>query len=109
MGSSNVLAINLVVVAIMLGFFVVMDRYAKRHPYGTGHFAKVEEQRRREEARHEHRRKPTNPEAKAQNEAVMAALLASLQSPDSPTTAAGFDPTPLVDERTTRRSTELKG
>ena len=99
MNSPHLVVVNLILVGVMLVFFAVMDRYAKRHPYGTGHFGKLERRRREHEARREHRRKAPDPGARAQNEAVMAALLATLQSPDSPTTAAGYEPDPAAEDR----------
>ena len=84
---AKLLAANLIALAVMLACLALVDRYAKRHPYGTGHFGKVERKRRAHEA---HRRRVAQPDpgAKARNEAVMSNMLARARSAEDPTRAS---------------------
>jgi hypothetical protein len=86
----KLLAINLIALVVIMAVLACVDRYASRHPYGTGHFAKVERKRRTEEARRR-RREESDDEAKARNEAVMAELLAQSRRGDVDTGTSRSD------------------
>jgi hypothetical protein len=60
---------------VMFGAFALIERYARRHPYGTGRYGEKERRRRAREARHQRHAQPNGQDNKARNEAVMAELL----------------------------------
>ncbi len=69
---------DLVSLVVMFGTFAWIDRYAARHPYGTGHYGKMERKRRAREARRQHFEQQSG-QGKARNEAVMTDMLAPLR------------------------------
>jgi C4-dicarboxylate-specific signal transduction histidine kinase len=75
--------IAVVILVVMLGAFAFVDRYARRHPYGTGRVAHKERKQRAREA-HLQRVEERSTQAKARNEAVMAEMIARLQPQTRP-------------------------
>jgi hypothetical protein len=69
---------DVVPLVVMFVAFALIERYARRHPYGTGRHGQMERKRRAREA-HRQRVEQQDNQGKARNEAVMADMLARLQ------------------------------
>jgi hypothetical protein len=86
------LEIPAVLLLVMLGAFAVVDRYAARHPYGTGRFGEMERKRRAKEAQ---RRgiEERNRQGRQSNEAAMPDIRARLETgaKDGSNTNAGAE------------------
>ncbi len=68
---------------ILVASFGWIDRYAARHPYGTGRWGQIERERREREARRhrvEEEKRQQDAQRKARNEAVMTDSLARLRA-----------------------------
>ena len=81
---------NAVLLLVMLGAFAWIDRYAARHPYGTGHFGEMERKRRASEA-HRRRIEQQNRQGRERNEATMADMRARLRPEAGARTTSSAD------------------
>jgi hypothetical protein len=85
------LALPAILLVVMLCAFAGVDRYASRHPYGTGRFGEMERKRRAREA-HRHGLEQRNLQGRQSNEVAIANLRARLRPEAGEKSRKGVDP-----------------
>ena len=72
------LGLPVILLIVMIGAFAAIDRYAARHPYGTGRFGEAERKRRAREAQLQGSEQRGR-QARESNEAAIADVRARLR------------------------------